>query len=154
MLDYNLLINFFDEYINHYKELLSFENKKLEYIMSNDVTELSNCLGKEQALIMKGNSLETKRISLLEKQGVKDLKFKDLIEDAPKQYSFKLSNRFNELSKYVMEVKRINDEALGVVKTRLFTIEQKLSKGTNDLYDGKGDKKHTSNMFSSLAKNI
>ena len=154
MRDYNLIINFFDEYINHYRELLSFENVKLNYIITNNVTELSNCLGKEQALIMKGNALESKRISMLEKQGLRDMKFKDIIESSPEQYSNKLSSVFGELSKYVSEVKRINDEALSIVKTRLTTIEKKLSKGKSETYDGKGDKKRSVPIFSSLAKNI
>lgn len=154
MPNYELLIDFFNEYNNHYKELLSFENTKFQYIVSNNVIELGNSLGKEQALIMKGNSLEAKRLSLLEKQGLKGVKFQDIIDDAPEQYSYKLSSLFSELSKYVSETKRINDEALSAVKTRLSAIDQKLSKQSNDVYDGKGGKKHTSNTFSSLAKNV
>ncbi len=151
MPDYNTIISFFDEYISHYRELLSFENQKFEYIITNKVSELGNCLSKEQALIMKGNSLETKRVSLLEKEGLAGMKFKELVDSAPEQYAVKIKSRFNELSKYISEVKRINDEAMGLVRSKLAVIESKLP--TGNTYDGKGDRKSTINS-SSLTRNI
>lgn len=148
------MIDFFDEYILHYKELLAFENQKLELIVANNVTELSNCLSKEQALIMKGNSLEKKRISLMNEQGLSDIKFGEIIDNSPKEFSTRLKSSYSELSKYVNEVKRINTNAMEIVNGKLSAVESKLSKTNNDTYDVKGGKKRESNSTSALTKNI
>jgi len=152
--DYSTMIDFFDEYILHYKELLAFENQKLELIVANNVTELSNCLSKEQALIMKGNSLEKKRISLMNEQGLSDIKFGEIIDNSPKEFSTRLKSSYSELSKYVNEVKRINTNAMEIVNGKLSAVESKLSKTNNDTYDVKGGKKRESNSTSALTKNI
>ena len=154
MHNYNTIITFFDEYITHYRELLSFENIKLEMIVSNNVLELSSSLSKEQALIMKGNSLESKRLKLFEKEGFKNIKFQKLIDEAPQEYSSMLNTKFIELSKYINEVKRINDNGLSIVKEKLAKIEAKSSNKTSDTYDGKGGKKHSSAMPSAISKNF
>lgn len=153
MPDYNKIIDFFDECIEHYKELLSFENKKLEYITSNNVDELSNGLGREQALIMKGNSLETKRVEILKKQGVSDIKFKELIESAPDEFSGKLNARYLELLKYINEVKRINGYSLNMVEEKLNYIEERISQN-NSTYDMSGEKKHAVSSGSAISKNV
>jgi hypothetical protein len=153
MHNYDAIIEFFEQYINHYRELLAFENQKLQYIVSNNVTELSNSFGKEQALIMKSNNLEAKRVSLLKQEGFSEKKFSDMLENCPEEYLPKLSSIFSELSKYIFEVKRINDEAMNIVNAKLSHIEEKLQNNTGEIYDGKGDKKHT-DVSSSLSKNI
>jgi len=152
--NYNTIIDFFDEYISHYKELLSFENKKLELIVENNVSELSTSLSREQALIMKGGSLETKRINLLKNEGLNNAKFQEIIDQAPVEYSTMLSNRFSELSKFVNEVKRINDNSLSIVKNKLSAIDKKLSNNLADTYDINGGKRHSSNGISAVSKNI
>ncbi len=152
--DYNIIIKYFEEYINHYKELLEFQNTKLSYISKNSIEELNNSLSKEQALIMKGNSLEAKRKKMLENQGVNSEGFKKLIEDAPAQYSGKLASIYEELSKYIFEVKRINDEAMVLVKQKLTAIDKKTSRSDGNIYNDKGDKKQPLGDSISLGKNI
>lgn len=153
MHNYKLIIEFFEQYINHYIELLDFENKKLGYIISNNVGELSNCLGREQALIMMGNNLEAKRLELLRKESLGDATFGEMIQSAPDEYRNKLQSVFSELSKYVLEVKRINDEAMNVVRVKLNSIENKLSHNSGEIYNGKGGRNHTA-MSVSMTKNV
>ncbi len=153
MHNYNLIIDFFGQYTDHYIELLDFENKKLKYIISNDVKELSNCLGKEQALIMKGKNLESKRIELLKKEGLGESSFGEMIQVAPDEYKNNLQSVFSGLSKYVLEVKRINDEAMNVVRVKLNSIENKLSHNSGEIYNDKGSRNHAA-MSVSMTKNV
>ena len=153
MHNYNLIIDFFGQYTDHYIELLDFENKKLKYIISNDVKELSNCLGKEQALIMKGKNLESKRIELLKKEGLGESSFGEMIQVAPDEYKNNLQSVFSGLSKYVLEVKRINDEAMNVVRVKLNSIENKLSHNSGEIYNDKGSINHAA-MSVSMTKNV
>ncbi len=153
MHNYKLIIDFFGQYTDHYIELLDFENKKLKYIISSDVNQLSSCLGKEQALIMKGNNLEAKRIDILKKEGLGETSFGEMIQSAPDEYKDKLQSVFSGLSKYVLEVKRINDEAMNVVRVKLNSIENKMSHNSGEIYNDKGGRNHTA-MSVSMTKNV
>ncbi len=153
MPDYNIIINYFDGCINHYKELLSFENQKLSYVLENNISELANCLSREQALIMKGNSLESRRVIIIKEQGFAGKTFAEISKDAPQEYTYKLSQKFDELSRYVLQAKKINEEALDIVKKRLNYIESK-STANSETYNLKGDKKHSAPQMATLKKNI
>lgn len=154
MLDYNNLIKYFDDSITHYKELLIFENQKLDIIISENVIELSHSLSREQALIMQSNALEYRRIEQLKDAGLHGAKFNQIIEDAPKEYTGKLKRRYNELSKYIYEIKRINNHAMQIVKGKLSDVEVKQNKTINDTYDVKGGKQHSLGNSSTLLKNV
>lgn len=154
MPNYNNILKFFDEYISHYRELLSFENEKLNLIATDNISELSTGLSKEQALIMKGSSFETKRMRLMKDEGLSDVKFQAIIDGAPAEYSAKLHTAFNELSKYVTEVKRINDHSLSIVRGKLSAIEARISSTSSDIYDEKGGRKHSIGSLAAVNKNI
>ena len=154
MADYDSIITFLNEYIRHYRDLLAFENQKLELVMSGKVSELNNSLSKEQALIMKGNSLETKRIALMEKEGLGGLELSKIIEQAPSEYKTKLAEIREKLSKYILEVKRINDSSMSAVNEKLDTINKKLRNTEIDTYDEHAKKKQIAKISESLSKNI
>ena len=132
--DYFKLVRFFYEYIVHYKELLDFEYSKLDMINNDKIEELSRSLSKEQALIMKSNSMEKKRIEILGED--KDLTFKEIIEKAPISCKKRLEGQYEELSACVMKIKELNDLANVIITGRLKRVERKTAE--LDTYDGKG----------------
>ncbi len=132
--DYFKLVRFFNEYIVHYKELLDFEYSKLDMINNDKIEELSRSLSKEQALIMKSNSMEKKRIEILGED--KDLTFKEIIEKAPISCKKRLEGQYEELSACVMKIKELNDLANVIITGRLKRVERKTAE--LDTYDGKG----------------
>lgn len=132
--DYFKLVRFFNEYIVHYKELLDFEYSKLDMINNDKIEELSRSLSKEQALIMKSNSMEKKRIEILGED--KDLTFKEIIEKAPISCKKRLEGQYEELSACVMKIKELNDLANVIITGRLKRVERMTTE--LDTYDGKG----------------
>lgn len=132
--DYFKLVRFFNEYIVHYKELLDFEYSKLNMINNDKIEELSRSLSKEQALIMKSNSMEKKRIEILGED--KDLTFKEIIEKAPISCKKRLEGQYEELSACVMKIKELNDLANVIITGRLKRVERMTAE--LDTYDGKG----------------
>lgn len=137
MTDYFKLVRFFNEYVAHYKELLDFEYKKLDMINNDRIEELSNSLSTEQALIMKANSLEARRLKLLEDD--KDITFKEIIEKAPVSCRKRLESQYAELSGYVAKIKELNDLANIIISGRLKRVERKTAE--LDTYNGKGNVK-------------
>ncbi len=134
MLDYDLFLIFSQECNAHYRQLYGFELKKLKLIKEDDIKTLSASLPEEQALVMKSNSLETKRAKLLGEENSHKT-FKDLIDEAPDVYKKKLNSLYEELSWLIGRIKDINDISSVIVNKRLAVMgkEHEL-----DTYDGKG----------------
>lgn len=149
MLDYNKLIAFFDEYISHYKEFLSFEYSKVDMINKGEIEKLSNSLSTEQAFIMKTNTYETKRLKLMgEKSGES---FSQLAENAPKEFRDRLTAQHKEMSELVFNIKELNDMANDIVTERLRKINSRAAE--LDVYDGKGSVKRESAVKAAISKN-
>lgn len=151
-MNYEKLIGIVNDSAEHYKELLAFENNKLTLIINDDVEEINKLLSKEQALIMRGNSLEVKRINFLKDEGIPDAKLQDLVTQAPNEYKKSLQSGYDNLQKYVLEVKRINNHSLDIVSDKLSAINE--INGQADTYDGSGGKKHTTSSAATLEKSI
>ncbi len=150
MTDYFRLVRFFNEYVAHYKEFLEFEYKKLDMINNDKIEELSKILSTEQALIMKANSMENKRLKLLEDD--KELTFKEIIEKAPLSCKKRLEEQYNELSGYVLKIKEINGLANIIISGRLKRAERRNAE--LDTYNGKGNVKTEYASGASIMKNV
>ena len=150
MADYKKIIAFFDEYIDHYREFLKFEYSKLDMLNKNQIENLSNALSTEQALIMKTNSLESKRMKLLD--DAIGTTFKEVIENAPDEFKGKLSEQHDELSSLIYKIKEINDIANGIVSKRLKVIQEQTRE--LDVYDGKGSVKREHATRAAISKNV
>lgn len=148
--DYFGLVRFFNEYNAHYKEFLKFEYQKLDLINNNKIEELSNILSTEQALIMKTNSLENKRIKLLGED--KDLTFKEIINKAPISCKKRLQDQYDELSASVSKIKELNDMADIIISGRLHRVERKTAE--LDTYNDKGSLKTEHALKASISKNV
>lgn len=131
-MDYPEIITFFDEYNAHYRDFLKFEYSKLDMINKDEIEKLSQSLSKEQAFIMKSNSLEARRIKLL--GGEKT--FAELISDAPDEYKVQLDERYRALSEMIFKIKELNDTANIIVSERLKKIRARTT--GLDTYDGHG----------------
>ncbi len=150
MPDYNKIIAFFDEYIEHYREFLGFEYKKLDMINKDEIEKLSNSLSTEQALIMKTNSLESKREKLLAGDSKKT--FAEIVESAPEEFSGRLSEQHQELSALLFRIKEINDSANAIVSARLKNIQKRTAE--LDVYNGKGTVRHEHAAKAAIFKNV
>ncbi|MBQ8786260.1 MAG: flagellar export chaperone FlgN [Oscillospiraceae bacterium] len=150
MPDYNKIIAFFDEYITHYREFLQFEYLKMDMINHNQIEKLSTSLSTEQALIMKTNVYETKRLKVLE--GTTGSTFAEIAQNAPEEYREKLTAQHKELSEIVFRIKELNDSAKITVTERLKKIQRRTAE--LDVYDGKGTVKREHASRLAISKNV
>ncbi len=149
MPDYKKIIMFFDEYIAHYRSFLKFEYAKADMINKGAIEQLSDSLTTEQALIMKTNTLESRRIKLVE--GCGDT-FGDLVNGAPDEFREKLANQHKELSEIIYKIKEINDNAGVIVSERLKKIQKRTAE--LDVYDGRGALKREHATKSAISRNV
>lgn len=149
MPDYKKIIEFFDEYIAHYKTFLKFEYAKADMVHKGAVEQLSDALPTEQALIMKTNSMEARRIKLVEGCGNT---FDDLVNGAPPEHRDKLKSQHEELSEIIYKIKELNDGVGVIVSERLKRIQQRTAE--LDVYDGKGSLKREHATRSAISRNV
>lgn len=149
MPDYNKITAFFDDYIAHYEEFLKFEYAKADLLNHGEIEKLSDSLATEQALIMKTNSLEGKRLKLLD--GMEST-FSELAENAPAEYRERLSEQHERLSYLIYRIKEINDNANVIVSERLRKIQARTSE--LDVYDGKGAVRREHPSGAAIARNV
>lgn len=150
MPDYNKIIIFFDEYIRHYREFLDFEYKKMDMLNKNQIEKLSASLSVEQALIMKTNSLENKRLKVLGELSEKS--FSEIAESAPEPYGKRLAAQHEELSKLIFKIKEMNDIANITVSERLKKIQARTAE--LDVYDGRGTLKREHASKAAISRNV
>ncbi len=146
-MDYPQIIAFFDEYNAHYRSFLKFEYSKMNMINKDEIEKLSQSLSTEQALIMKSNTLESRRVKLLGSSKT----FADIIAEAPDEYKAPLEERYRALSEMVYKIKEINDTANIIVTERLKKIRSRT--GELDTYDGRGGLHKESAVSSSMNTN-
>ncbi|MDE6594781.1 MAG: flagellar protein FlgN [Oscillospiraceae bacterium] len=149
MPDYKEIIAFFDEYITHYKGFLKFEYAKADMINKGAVEQLSDALNTEQALIMKTNSMEARRMKLVEGCGNT---FNELIDGAPAEHQDKLKSQHEELSEIIYKIKELNDNAGAIVSARLKKIQKRTAE--LDVYDGKGTLKREHATKTAIFRNV
>lgn len=147
-MDYPQIIAFFDEYNEHYRTFLKFEYSKMNMINKGEIEQLTQSLSKEQAFIMKSNTLEAKRISLMGN----NITFAELISGTPDEYRAALEERYTALSEMIYKIKEINDTANIIVTERLKKIRER--SGSVSTYDGHGGvRKENSAVRSTIMTN-
>lgn len=149
MPDYKKIIAFFDEYIAHYKSFLKFEYAKADMINKGAIAQLSDSLTTEQALIMKTNTLEARRLKLVEGCGDS---FGELIDGAPPEHKERLKSQHKELSEIIYKIKELNDNAGIIVAERLKRIQKRTAE--LDVYDGKGALKREHATKAAIFRNV
>lgn len=149
MPDYKKITAFFDEYVAHFRSFLKFEYAKADMINKGAIEQLSDSLTTEQALIMKTNTLEARRIKLVD--GCGDT-FAELVEGAPEEFKEKLKSQHEELSEIVYKIKELNDNAGSIVAKRLKKIQKRTAE--LDVYDGSGALKRKNSTRTAISKNV
>ncbi len=126
----DVIIRFLDQYNAHFEKLADFLLEKQNHILKDDLNWLEEALVDEQSYIMKGNSLEDKRLALFEQAGIKGVKLADLPEFFPEDYVAALDMQSDRLNKSIAKIKRINEISNDLVERKL-KVQAKLL-GVND----------------------
>lgn len=140
-LAYNELLDFYGKYISYYRELLAFENKKFSLVLEDNIAMLEKALEDEQALMMRGDAYEKKRIKLQMDMGLGERTFEEIIAVCPEAYKLKFAAVNQELTTVVFEIKKINLLGNELVREKLETIAQITNKNKGaQTYDRSGQR--------------
>lgn len=150
-MDYNSLLLFFKQYNEHYRDFLAFELKKMKLVAEDDIQGLTDSIKTEQALIMKTNAFETKRLRILSGTNGQNKTFSNIIDEAPDDKKEALRAEFKELSRLVLEIKKVNDNVRLIVTERMKRFE---TPAESDTYNVNGGKNHSDENVHSMMKSV
>ena len=150
-MDYNSLLLFFKQYNEHYRDFLAFELKKMKLVAEDDIQGLTDSIKTEQALIMKTNAFETKRLRILSGTNGQNKTFSNIIDEAPDDKKEALRAEFKELSRLVLEIKKVNDNVRLIVAERMKRFE---TPSESDTYNVNGGKNHSDDTVHSMTKSV
>lgn len=122
--EFNALIK---DFIELFDTLIDVEQKKLDAVIANDIAKVEESIKKEQAVILQLRGLERHRESAQVSMGMKDLTFREILEQAPEDVSKALTPMFQELTQKVHTFQSINDNAKDAINVKLHHIQSMLN---------------------------
>lgn len=120
------------------KQLNRTEEAKADAASSSRHQLLDSILSREQALILDMRGLEQKRLSILEKAGLKDATFRQLLEAEDEEGRTRLFPVFEELTQAANQLKETKESADRILKVRLRQIELMAASQNGPHYDEYG----------------
>ena len=113
------IITFMDQYNAHFEKYADFLEVKQNRILLDDLNWLEEALKDEQSYIMKGNSLETKRLALFEQCGIGGKKLNELPELFPEEYRGTLNIQSKRLNDVIARITRLSEVGSDLVQRKM-----------------------------------
>ena len=113
------IITFMDQYNAHFEKFADFLAVKQNRILLDDLVWLEEALVEEQSYIMKGNSLETKRLALFEQCGIGGKKLSELPELFPEDRRGALHMQSERLNDAIAKIKRLSEVSSDIVQRKM-----------------------------------
>ena len=112
-------LKFLEDYATHFRELNSFLNKKEFKTVSDDIKWLESSLPEEQRLVMLSESLEQKRLAIMEKNGFKGLDSSKLYSVYPEELKGRLRAALSSIETSVKFIKDCSARINGMIEKKL-----------------------------------
>ncbi len=150
------VIKYMEKYNRHFEELETFVSEKKAKVIADDLVWLLDSLVREQKLVMEGNNLEVKRLTLFEELKISGKKAKELVAECPEEYKAKLTLECLAMERHIDLIKRTNADIIDIIERKL-SIQEKIanqSHSTMDTYTGKGTKVRKHNTSGGFFGNV
>ncbi|MDR0820922.1 MAG: flagellar protein FlgN [Oscillospiraceae bacterium] len=146
------ILDFMERYGEHFKEQLAFLSEKQEKVTADDINWLLGSLSEEEKHIMKGNSLEGKRLELMKQAGLEGANSKELLEVFPEELRGRLRCSIDSIEAAIYYIKDANRAITEMIERKL-EIQRNLFGTENekppspfivggDTYTAKGSRVH------------
>lgn len=141
MYDLNEFSEVIRRYIEVFERLIPLEQRKLDVVRQNRISQLEDIGSKEQAEALAMRGLEQKREKAQEALGFQGLSFQEILERLPAEQKQDMKSLFNELAGKVREFQSLSDSSRSIMEVNLHSInkmiaEQKQGRGQTYSEDG------------------
>lgn len=149
------LIDILEESAVLYKGFLELENKKYDAVMKNDIEVIDDIVAKEQVYYLKMKGIDQKREKLIESMGCKGMTLKEIINSLEVTDKNELNDKYYELSRLILEVKKTTDLCKSLIEVRMHGIDKALVQlGEKDNTYSNTENKNNSGKSLILSKKI
>lgn len=120
--DYGAFLAFMIEYADFFDEMVSFEQEKLDALLSYELKRIEQSIASQQAVAMQLSNLEKRRAELQSAAGFADMTFREIIAATQDSRRAEMEALFDRIGKAIEEVKECNKESMDFVQMNLQTI--------------------------------
>ncbi len=107
-------------------EMKADAQKKFDAAVNHRISELENCMKKEQALILRLRGLEQKREKLQAQMGCEHLTFHQIIEKQPPESREPLEKLFLQMQEHLKQYQEVAKNAENALEVNLHRIDRTL----------------------------
>lgn len=138
--NYEEFYNFMLEYTEFFEDTAAKEREKMSALLSDDLKRIEKCLNEHQSTIKKTEHYEYERQKLLEKLGLSNKSFRQIIDMAEGDEREHLKKIYERFKIAVDNVSHSNKTALQIAETNMKIIENISPSGVTDpkCYDNNG----------------
>lgn len=122
---------FLEEYTSFLEEMARSHEEKLAAILSHDLNRLEHFISAQQAMTMRLDGLEGRRVRIQEELGCANRTLSQIIDGAPVPRKKRLQDIRKRMEAAVRDIKFYNGKALEAAKTNLKLIDD-LAVGNED----------------------
>lgn len=109
-------------------QYLDIQNKKTNCLVDGDIKVLDDIVREDQSFAMQMDSLESKRMKLLNEIGNAEMTIKEVIENyVETDYKGKFTEVFESLSEVLFKLRSVNNLNQKLLKQRLTVVNKLLS---------------------------
>lgn len=149
------MIDILKESADLYKSFLELEYEKYDAVIKNDIDALDDIVSKEQVYYMKMRGVDQRREKLVETMGCKGLTLKEIIAADIIKNNDELTEKYNELSEIIQEVKKINSLCKTLIEVRMHKIDDALVQlGEKDKTYSNAENKNNSGKSLMFSKKV
>lgn len=118
------LLEILEESAELYKNFLELEYKKYDTVIKNDIDTLDDIVSKEQVFYLQMRGNEQKREKVIGDMGYKDMSLKEIIQANDKADTRNLNDKYEELCKLIIDVKKISSLCKTLIEVRMHRIDK------------------------------
>ena len=118
------LLEILEESAELYKNFLELEYKKYDTVIKNDIDTLDDIVSKEQVFYLQMRGNEQKREKVIGNMGYKDMSLKEIIQANDKADTRNLNDKYEELCKLIIDVKKISSLCKTLIEVRMHRIDK------------------------------
>ncbi len=122
MKNYDEFYDFMEQYIEFYNQICDNEERKMEALASDDLTEINRILSEYQIFVKKTEQFENRRLELFKKLGLDGKTFRAIIEEENDENREELEDLFYSFRDAVMRTKEYNSKSLKIVRENVKTL--------------------------------
>ncbi len=114
-------------YVDFYKEFTALEKLKVKDLSLHQLEQLDQRVREEEAFLLRAKGLDQKRTAFLNTYQLNDKKMSEIIPLFPQPYQRDIQQKFDELSRILLDLKQINTRCNTMTELQLQRIQLKIA---------------------------